>query len=419
MSLSIKNKNKMVKEQKISFLIESCSNALKEEGYSESNIVKHRKCWKKLSEYMEEHSIINYSADVGERFLDTVLKNHISYKRSFRRSIYLLTDYPSFGMIRARIVQYANHELPGEIGEVAKRFMASLITKRYKQSTLKEYQRILSYFIKNLTFKSVNYPSDIRESEVLSFISSTQNCKKNFLIVMRSFCRYLYEQKIVEHNIGYVIGKDNYPVREKLSSVYEAKEIKQIEDAVDRSTAVGKRDYAMLLLTTRLGLRVSDVAGLQFESLDWENNVIRLSQYKTKQDLELPLLTDVGEAIIDYLKSGRPILPSPNVFLSACAPYRSANSMIVEGAIRRIITSSKVCIRNRKSGPHAMRHSLASQLLYNGTPLPVISETLGHADTQTTMEYLRIDFKNLMSCTLEVPAVSEEFYLQKGRMFYE
>lgn len=409
----------MVKEQKISFLIESCANALKEAGYSDSNIARHRKFWKRVSGYMEEHSIINYSADVGDQFLDEMEECHISFRRAFRRSVFLLTDYLSCGMIRAKIVQYVTHELPGEIGEVAKGFISSLATKRLKQSTLKDYQRTLSYLIIHLSAKSIHRASEIGQNEILSFISSAQKGKRGRLIVMRSFCRYLHERKIVTHDIGYAIEKDNYPVHEKLPSVYGAEEIKQIEDAVDRTSAVGKRDYAMLLLTTRLGLRASDVAGLQFVNLDWEGNVIRLSQFKTKLDIELPLLTEVGEAIIDYLKYGRPSFLSQQVFLSACAPYRPVNRMMINGAIGRVITSSNVCIRNRRFGPHAMRHSLASRLLYNGTPLPVISETLGHAGTQTTMEYLRIDFKSLMGCTLDVPAIPEGFYQQKGGIFYE
>lgn len=419
MSYSTKKIHNMVREQKISSLIESCAKALREEGYSESNIKRNRKFWKKVSDYMEEHSITSYNADVGEQFLEAMEEYHISFRRNFRRSVYLLTDYLACGKIRSRIVQRVVHELPGEIGEAAKRFIATLVTKRYKQTTLDDYQRVLSYFIIHLSGASIHQPSEIGKNEVLSFISSDQNRRRGPLIVMRSFCRYLYEQKIVKYDIGCVIAKDNYPVREKLPSVYDANEIKQIENAVNRYTAVGKRDYAILLLTTRLGLRSSDVAGLQFENLDWNNNVIRLIQFKTKLDIELPLLTEVGEAIIDYLKYGRPSFPSQQVFLSASAPFRPINRMIINSAISRIITSSGVCVQNRKFGPHAMRHTLASRLLYNGTPLTIISETLGHAGTQTTMEYLRIDFKSLMKCTLDVPAVSEKFYQQKGGVFYE
>jgi len=87
--------------------------------------------------------------------------------------------------------------------------------------------------------------------------------------------------------------------------------------------------------------------------------------------------------------------------------------------ISRIIKGSEVNITNRKFGPHAMRHTLASRLLNNGISLPIISETLGHEKTQTTMNYLRIDIKSLMKCTLEVPAVNPKFYNQQGGIFYE
>ena len=217
----------------------------------------------------------------------------------------------------------------------------------------------------------------------------------------------------------YVIGRNNYPKREKLPSVYDADEIKRIEDEVDQASAVGKRDYAMLLLATRLGLRSSDIAGLRFENLDWDRNIICLTQSKTKKVVELPLLTDIGEAIINYLKYGRPVSDLQQVFLSACAPYRPVNRLIINGAISRTIISSGVDITDRRFGPHAMRHTLASQLLRNGISLPVISETLGHSDTQVTMNYLRIDINNLMRCSLDVPLVSTSFYEQKGGVFYE
>ena len=216
----------------------------------------------------------------------------------------------------------------------------------------------------------------------------------------------------------YIIGRNNYPIREKLPSVYNADEIKRIEKTVEQSSAVGKRDYAMLLLTTRLGLRSSDIAGLAFGNLDWQRNLICLIQRKTKKIVELPLLTDVGEAIINYLKYGRPLSELQQVFLTATAPYGSVNRLVINGAISRIIRASGVNINGRKFGPHSMRHTLASQLLRNGTSLPVISEALGHSDTQVTMNYLRIDVNSLMRCALDVPLASINFYEQKGGVFY-
>jgi site-specific recombinase XerD len=410
----------MKSEQEIKSLIRVCVAYLSEEGYSEPRIADYQRLWRDgIEEYMNQNSLANYNAVIGEDFLGSIPVMSASYMRTIRRSVNVLTDFLLYGKVRKRIIQYVHHELPGEIGKVAFEFIKSQAKLRRSKLTLNEHQRILSYFIDHLTLRSVNHVSNIGEDDVLTFISSAQNCKDKYLNTARLFCRFLYEQKYIDRNVEYVIGRNNYPKREKLPSVYDANEIKRIEEAVGQSSAVGKRDYAMLLLATRLGLRSSDIAGLTFGELDWDQNIICLTQYKTKKVIELPLLADVGEAIVNYLKYGRPISDLKQVFLTACAPYRPINRLVINGAVSRAIIASGVDIKDRKFGPHSMRHTLASQLLLNGTSLPVISETLGHSDTQATMNYLRIDINNLMRCSLEVPLVATAFYKQKGGRFYE
>ncbi len=219
--------------------------------------------------------------------------------------------------------------------------------------------------------------------------------------------------------MSYVLANYKWIKREKLPSVYTALEVKQIESSVIRSNAVGKRDYAVLLLATRLGLRASDIACLSFASLDWENSRITLTQYKTGKEIELPLLAEIGEAIINYLKFGRTHSDSPHVFLSARAPYRPMTRESVSNAVGQIIDASGIATGQRRHGPHSMRHSLASRLLEHSVSLPVISESLGHKKTESTMTYLRIDMKSLRQCALDVPNVALSFYRQKGGVFYE
>jgi integrase len=132
----------------------------------------------------------------------------------------------------------------------------------------------------------------------------------------------------------------------------------------------------------------------------------------------LPLLTEIGESIVNYLQHARPISDLQEVFLSARPPYRPMWRCSVNSAISKIMRESGVDISRRKFGPHSMRHSLASRLLANGVPLPVISESLGHNNTLSTMEYLRVDLSNLAKCTLDVLSVDPGFYEQKGGVFY-
>lgn len=406
-------------ENEIKSLIRDCVAYLRKEGYGEPRIKDYHRLWRNgIEQYMKKNSLANYRAGIGESFLSSIPSMSDSHMRAIRRSVHVLDDFLFYGKIRKRSIRYVHHELPGKLGEVALEFIVSQEKLRRCKPILNNHRRILSYFITHLSLRSIDQVSAISEDDVLTFISSVQNCKDRYLNTIRLFCRFLYQQKYIDRNVEYVIGRNSYQLREKLPSVYNADEIRHIENTVEQSSAVGKRDYAMLLLATRLGLRSSDIAGLTFGNLDWEHNLISLVQCKTKKIIELPLLSDVGGAIISYLKYGRPISDFGQVFLTASAPYRPVNSMAISSAVSRTISTSGVDIKGRKFGPHAMRHTLASQLLLNGTSLPVISEALGHSDTQATMNYLRIDIKSLMQCALDVPLVSINFYDQKGGVFY-
>jgi site-specific recombinase XerD len=407
------NRKEILESQVMSFL-----EALRNVGYSESSIRQYQKTYKSFLMYMEFNSIETFNSGVISLYLGTLPGENTLFKRNSDYRLSMFNNYFSDGIIRKPVVKYVVREFSGEIGNTITKFLSTLEEKRFSGRTIDGYERILSYFMRHLSLREVHHLCNIDESDVLSFIASSQNSKERPLSTMRLFYRYLYEQKHIDRNIEYVIGKSRYIVKEKLPSIYDPEEIRQIEFSVNQASPVGKRDYALLLLATRLGLRVSDIAGLQFSNVDWDRNIIRLIQFKTKSEIELPLLNDVGEAIINYLKFGRPHSSSQQIFLSSLVPYNPANGAVISRAIRNIISLSDVCTRNRKTGPHAMRHTLASRLLHNGVALPVISEALGHKNTQTTMAYLRIDIDGLMKCTLDVPCVPSDFYTQKGGMFY-
>ena len=179
-------------------------------------------------------------------------------------------------------------------------------------------------------------------------------------------------------------------------------EVKKLLDSIDLGNPCGIRDYAIILLIARLGLRSSDVANLRFSNIDWEKEVIRLTQVKTGNSLELPLLEDVGEAIINYLKSARPKTDSDHVFVRQVPPYTEFNPGAVGSLVRVHLQKSGIHLEGKKKGSHPLRHSLASRLLEHKIPLPVISEILGHTTTETTTTYLRIDITELKKCALEV-----------------
>jgi integrase len=196
-------------------------------------------------------------------------------------------------------------------------------------------------------------------------------------------------------DLSFVIPRDNYKKQAKLPSFYTRAEITTILDSIDRSTLMGKRDYALVLLAVRLGLRASDISGLVFSHLLWSQNIISFKQRKTGEVLRLPLLADVGEALIDYIRYSRPSSNEPFVFLEKLFPHHPIDAKRVSKIATRTILQSGVKVGERKHGSHALRHTMASMLLESQVSIPVISSILGHASIQTSMCYLRIDIQKI------------------------
>ena len=197
-------------------------------------------------------------------------------------------------------------------------------------------------------------------------------------------------------------------------------EIEKLISSVERSSSIGKRNYAIILIASRLGLRASDISMLKFENLHWNTCTIEIKQFKTGKELILPLLPDVGNAIIDYLKYGRPRSEEPYVLLTERPPYgHFPTSNVVTHVVQRAFKNAEINIKCRRFGPHSLRHSLGFRMLEKSTVLPVISEVLGHESTESTRYYLRIDLKSMMQCMLDVPPVPTDFYEQKGGIFYD
>lgn len=299
------------------------------------------------------------------------------------------------------------------------KFLMHLESLRRNQITISGHRLYLYRFLFYLDSKQITAIEEVLEENILSFVSTQTNNKIGIVSTIRFFFRFLYEQRITPSDLSTVLQHYKWVKREKLPSVYSKNEVFQIESSIHREDATGKRNYAMILLASRLGLRASDIAHLTFGNIDWENSTITLSQFKTGKKIELPLLVDVGEAIIDYLKYGRKRSDSPKIFLYTRAPFTAMTNSAVAGTLGRTVDASGVDTSGRKHGAHAMRHSLASRFLENQESMPVISEALGHQSTTTTMSYLRIDVESLRKCALCVPLVKPSFYEQEGGAFYE
>jgi integrase len=258
----------------------------------------------------------------------------------------------------------------------------------------------------------------LAQSDIYAFIASFKKEKLATKAVaagiLKGFFAHLYSNGHIPHALSLNIPKVNYQKSAHLPTTFTKEEISNLLTSVDRASPTGKRDYAILLLAIKLGMRSSDIRGLTFDNILWDKNIITFTQRKTGKDIMLPLLPEIGNAIIDYLKYGRPESAESFCFLQALSPYRPLHYTAVGAIANRNLARARINLRGRKHGPHALRHSFASRLLSEKTPLPIISEAMGHSRTQSTMTYLRIDIDTLRQCALEVPTLAFSFYPKRG-----
>lgn len=238
--------------------------------------------------------------------------------------------------------------------------------------------------------------------------------------MVKGLCKFLVGQGYKPPYFGMLVKGFKFPMREKLPSVYSTEEITAIGSAINRKELGGKRLYAAFLLGAILGLRRSDIINLTFSNIDWEHNTVSLFQEKTKNRVELPLTKEVGSAIIDYLKNElKNDCADKHVFLTLKPPFQKMSVNTLYVGIQTAIWASGVNVERRHHGIHAMQHSLATRLLKDGQPLPMIANVLGHSSSNSTKSFLRVDMDGLKKCLLPIPPVPLTFYKQKGGIFYE
>jgi len=387
--------------------------------FSSYTVNKHCKNWQSLFEFAKaKKSPVDFNCYESIRSLIAnyllSFPNDFEQNRSLSYSLNLLQEYIRDGKI---LTTLETTDFSGCIGRLMYEFIDQKEREHLRLSTLKTYEIQLSRFLKYL--KAAPFNDDvatINTSCIYQYIKTLPvEHKSNIYIgisVIKRFLKWLYENHYSQSNLSIMVPSGKYTQQSELPSVYSKDEIENILKKVDRGYSTGKRDFLVLLLGARLGLRSSDICNLKFENINWEDNVIVLEQVKTSNPLNLPLLPEIGNAIIDYLRYGRPRSDLPYVVLSARMPYKKLKSGSIYTITSSAIKTAKIGVGKRHRGPHILRHSLAARMLEGQTTMPVISEVLGHIDTTSTLYYLRIDITSLKACALEISQVPENFYEQ-------
>lgn len=406
----------------ITDLMVQCCDYFRQQGRT-SNPIRYQRMWENgILAYMSGLNLQSYTPDIGAAYLKGVDIEGLSSHESSNIicSIRVLDDMLKYGRIRKMCYSVPDVEFKGELGDKINAFIQYSKEIRRSKATITSYKTYLYRFYGFIRESGISMLADIKLDHILEFVGTYPTMsKEGVLKTMRVMYRFWLQEGFISNDILSLLKRIRCVKPKKLPSYFTPEEVSKIEASIEKSSSVGKCNYAMILLASRLGLRVSDIVGLEFSNINWDRNTISITTRKTLKYAEFPLLPDIGNALIDYIKGGRANSMSNRIFLSSRPPYNPLEAPTASQRIRACIRTSGVNVDGRKHGPHSLRHSLASTMLSNGVKMPTISEVLAHRNTQSTMSYLRIDMKEQIKCALNVPPVNDNFYTQKNGFFYE
>lgn len=391
---------------------------------NETTLERYRKV---LAEFTVFAGDSNYSQSLGADFLVARFRERgglvSTDEQSRKEEIYfrcmrMLAEYYNFGIIHRRNDFLGEIVWPPSFRQCTEAFFAAIIKEGLSYGYVTRSRMIIHDLLLFLDARMIHTPDEINIHDNDEFIKSFYGLSpkgiETKLCILRRYYRYLYLQGYIHIPLAERLPKVSIQGRMTFPIIWEQGEIDKIENSAERISPAGKRSYAMILLASRLGLRIGDIRNLKLHDIDWDKKQISIIQHKTQTPLLLPLPTDVGWAVIDYLKNGRPVTDSQNIFVRHRPPY---DEFPINSTLNHIFSSVMVraglpAEKNTNVGWHTFRRSLATNLLQNNVEINIISEILGHSDPDITGKYyIQLDLENLKKCALEVEVMD---YVRKN-----
>jgi site-specific recombinase XerD len=308
----------------------------------------------------------------------------------------------------AGIVASAAPHLPGPADQILERFRAYLDHRHgLSARSCAAYVKFTRPFLRDMSITGPGDFARLTTAHVVGYVEQRARDASAATAVamcsrLRSFLRYLQVEGLIAHDLAACVPSVKKWRFTVLPTYLSAAQLEQVFQHCDRSTASGRRDYAVLLLLSRLGLRAQEVATLTLDDIDWRAGQFRI-QGKGRQPAIMPLPPDVGAAIAAYLQSGRPASDRRQLFLKAYPPHSGfpPTTGIRDIAARALRRAGINGIAHH--GSHIFRHSLATELLRSGAALTQISQVLRHRDHNTTRIYAKVDLMSLRTLSLPWP----------------
>lgn len=387
-------------------------------GYTKGSMTFYRRRWNQLMAYAEDLGECYYTEQLGMDFLKEFFGiTQEDFSRTLPqaetqeiRVIRMVGDFQLHHAVLRRYLKHKEILTNPFFVDIRSRFQIFCEKKSYSRVTTEHYVKQSSYLMDYLAAQGMDDFTAVTLNTVNAYIRTlagfTYKTVEQHICSLRAFFRFLYQEGIVPDDLAAKMPMVKARKQTAIPSVWTHEELRQLIGAIDRGSPKGRRDYAIILIACRLGLRCTDIKNLCFENFNWAEKKLCFTQSKTGQPMELPLVPDVGWAVIDYLKYGRPKVDSSRIFVRHMAPFLPfSEGDHLNQLIRAYMVKAHIPMRGRHRGMHSLRHTMASVLLEKDTPLPVISDIIGHLDTNSTAVYLKVDMERLAECPLDFEEV--------------
>ena len=407
-----------MQKQPLSDLLAELEQELLRLGYTKGSMQFYRNRWRKLIDFAQKRAELSFSEQLGIDFVhdyfgieqDDFGKILTQAQTQELRVIRMVGDYQRHRSVLRRYMKHRQILTEPFFIDTSRRFQEHCIQKDYSKVTVDHYVKQSAYFMDYLASRGIIDFTPVTLEIINAYIQTlagfTYKTVEQNICSLRAFFRFLYTEGTLPIDFASKMPMVKARKQTAIPSVWTHDELKKLVDAIDRGSPKGKRDYAIILIACRLGVRCADIKNLRFENFNWTDKKLCFVQSKTRQPMELPLVPDVGWAIIDYLKYGRPKVDSPHIFVRHLAPFLSfSEDDHLNQLIRAYMEKARIPVLKKRRGMHSLRHTMAGFLLEKDTPLPVISDIIGHLDTNSTAVYLKVDMKRLAECPLDFEAV--------------
>ena len=273
-----------------------------------------------------------------------------------------------------------------------------------RPSSLRQYRHHLSRFEAYLSRVGATALKEVSPTLLAGFMVErsgaglSKSTVRSSAGVLRVFLRYAHRQGAVDADLSESVG---WPQFYRLSSIPRSiswEEVNRTLAGVERRSPVGRRDYAILLLLVTYGLRAREIAALTLDDIDWKQERLTIPERKAGHFTAFPLSVVVGDAIVDYLRHGRPDTHDRHVFFRALAPQRPITSAAVSGLARRYLLAAGVDVA--RPGSHTLRHTAVQRLVEADTDLKTIGDFIGHRSTNSTKIYAKVAIEALREVAL-------------------